>query len=157
MAVELDDDQAMQLAGIIERAERDFSGQSLGAGSGQLAQLAANHVPLERYDASEPEQRSQWSMSVQPAPHVTHESHVSQPDRGPSLLDRKRAFMGHSNAFPSVTEVSTSDRAIMQSLSTSAIPLHLGLQVQARMLRRVMLSTGSRVHTRRSKARVIST
>ena len=73
MAVELDDDQAMQLAGIIERAERDFSGQSLGASSGQLAQLAANHVPLERYDASEPEQRAQWSMSVQPAPHVAHE------------------------------------------------------------------------------------
>ena len=73
MAADLD----AQQAGIMERAERDFSGQSLGASSGQLAQLAANHVPLERYHAGEPEQRAQWSMSVQPALHVAHESHVT--------------------------------------------------------------------------------
>ena len=79
---------AVQPAGIMERAERDFSRQSLGASSGQLAQLAANHVPFERYHASEPEQRAQWSLSVQPAPHVAHESHVSQPDGGPPRLDR---------------------------------------------------------------------
>ena len=30
----------------MERAERDFSGQSLGASLGQLAQLAANHIHL---------------------------------------------------------------------------------------------------------------
>ena len=69
---------SVQPAGIMERTERDFSRQSLGASSGQLAQLAANHVPLERYHAGEPEQPAQWSMSVQPAPHVAHESHVSQ-------------------------------------------------------------------------------
>ena len=55
MAAELDAGQAVQPAGIMERAELDFSGQSLGVSSGQLAQLAANHVPLERYHASEPE------------------------------------------------------------------------------------------------------
>ena len=111
MAAELDAGQAVQPAGIMERAERDFSRQSLGASSGQLAQLAANNVPFERYHASEPEQRSlsvqpaphvareshvsqmrferyhaseqeQRSLSVQPAPHVAHESHVSQPDGG---------------------------------------------------------------------------
>ena len=96
MAAELDAEQAVQPAEIIEKAERDFSGQSLGANSGQLAQLAAHHdrdhVHLERYQASEPEQRAQWSMLVQPAPHVEHESHVSQPDGGPSRLDRKRAW-----------------------------------------------------------------
>ena len=74
MAAELDACQAMQPAGIMERAEQDFSRQGLGASSGQPAQLAANHVPFERYHASEPEQRS---LSVQPAPHVAHESHVS--------------------------------------------------------------------------------
>ena len=94
MAADLD----AQQAGIMERAERDFSGQSLGASSGQLAQLAANHVPLERYHAGEPEQRAQWSMSVQPAPHLAHESHVSQPDGGPSRLDRKRAWEGCGGA-----------------------------------------------------------
>ena len=92
VAAELDAEQAEQPAGIMERAERDFSGQSLGASSGQLAQLAAHHVHLERYHASEPEQRAQWSMSVQPAPHVAHESHVSQPDGGPSRLDWKRVW-----------------------------------------------------------------
>ena len=55
MAAELDAGQAVQPAGIMERAELDFSGQSLGVSSGQLAQLAANHVPLERYHASEQE------------------------------------------------------------------------------------------------------
>ena len=74
MAAELDAGQAVQPAGIMERAERDFSRQSLGASSGQLAQLAANHVPFERYHASEPEQRAQWSLSVQPAPHVARRS-----------------------------------------------------------------------------------
>ena len=74
MAAELDAEQAVQPAGIMERAERDFSGQSLGASSGQLAQLAANHVPLERYHAGEPEQRAQWNMSVQPAPVRVRES-----------------------------------------------------------------------------------
>ena len=44
MAVDLDDDQAVQPLGIMERAEQDFSGQSLGASSGQLAQLAAHPV-----------------------------------------------------------------------------------------------------------------
>ena len=39
MAVELDDDQAMQPTGIMERAERDFYGQILDVSSGQLAQL----------------------------------------------------------------------------------------------------------------------
>ena len=73
-AAELDAQQAVQPAGIMERAERDFSGQSLGASSGQLAQLAANHVPLERYHAGEPEQRAQWNMSVQPAPVRVRES-----------------------------------------------------------------------------------
>ena len=53
----------VQPAGIMERAERDISGQSLGASPGQLAQLAANHLPFERYHASEPEQRrAQWSL-----------------------------------------------------------------------------------------------
>ena len=51
----------------MERAERDFSGQSLGASSEQLVQLAANHVPFETYHAGEPEQRAQWSLSVLPA------------------------------------------------------------------------------------------
>ena len=74
MAAELDAQQAVQPAGIMERAEQDFSGQSLGASSGQLAQLAANHVPLERYHAGEPEQRAQWNMSVQPAPVRVRES-----------------------------------------------------------------------------------
>ena len=69
MAVELDDEQAVQPAGIMENAEREFSRQSLGASSGQLAQLAEHHVHLERYHASEPEQH----MSVQPAPHIAHE------------------------------------------------------------------------------------
>ena len=92
MSAELDDEQAVHPAGIMERAERDFSRQSLGASSGQLAQLAANHVPLERYHAGEPEQRAQWSMSVQPAPHVAHKSHVSQPDGCCSRLDCKRAW-----------------------------------------------------------------
>ena len=77
MAAELDAEQALQPAGIMERAEQDFSRQSLGASSGQLAQLAAyhdrDHVHLERYRASEPEQQAQWTMSVQPAPHVAHE------------------------------------------------------------------------------------
>ena len=63
MAAELDAGQAVQPAGIMGRAERDFSGQSLGASSGQLAQLAAHHVHLERYHASEPEQRAQWSAT----------------------------------------------------------------------------------------------
>ena len=39
----------LQPTGIMERAERDFSGQSLGASSGQqreLAQLAASHVQI---------------------------------------------------------------------------------------------------------------
>ena len=89
MAAELGDSQARQPKGIMERAERDFSRQSLGASSGQLAQLAAHHVHLERYHASEPEQQAQWSMSVQPAPHVSHELHVSQPDGGHSILTRK--------------------------------------------------------------------
>ena len=35
MAAELDDDQAVGPAGIMERAEQDFSRQSLGASSGQ--------------------------------------------------------------------------------------------------------------------------
>ena len=83
MAVELDADQAVQPAGILERAE-DFSKMSLGARSGQLAPLAAHHVHSERYDASElgtePEQQAQWRMSVQAVPHFAHELHVSQPD-----------------------------------------------------------------------------
>ena len=83
MAAELDAGQAVQPAGIREKAERDFSRQSLDASSKQLAQLAAKHVPLEKYHASEPEQRAQWSLSVPPAPHVAHKSHVSQPDGGP--------------------------------------------------------------------------
>ena len=41
MATELDASQAVQPARIMERAERDFTGQSLGVSSGQLAQLAA--------------------------------------------------------------------------------------------------------------------
>ena len=73
MAAEVDASQVVQPAGIMERSERDFSRQSLGASSGQLAQLAVNHVPLERYHASEPEQRAQWSLSVQHAPHIAHE------------------------------------------------------------------------------------
>ena len=39
MAAELDAEQAVQPAEIMERAERDFSGQSQGASSGQLAQV----------------------------------------------------------------------------------------------------------------------
>ena len=49
MAVELDADQAVQPAGILERAE-DFFRLCLGARSGQLAPLAAHHVHSERYD-----------------------------------------------------------------------------------------------------------
>ena len=63
MAVELDDNQAVQPIRLMERAELDFSGQSLGASSGQLAQLAAHHVHLNRYHAtalaSAPEQLAQ--------------------------------------------------------------------------------------------------
>ena len=44
MAAELDDNQAVQPARVMERAEGDFSGQSLSASSGQLAQVAAHHV-----------------------------------------------------------------------------------------------------------------
>ena len=51
-----------------------------------LHNFAANHVPLERYHASEPEQQAQWSMSVQPAPHV------AQPHGGRSRLDCKRVW-----------------------------------------------------------------
>ena len=91
-AVELDDDQAVRPARIMVRAEQDFSGQSLGASSGQLAKLAAHDVHSERYHASEPEQRAQWSMS-----NVTQGHHLGKYGHCPARQCRYDSIVHESH------------------------------------------------------------